>query len=268
MRTLLLLLPLALTAGCAGYAIDYVKSKREIIGSELARYGLNATQSACIVGRLGETLNPWQLRQLQQAASGVTRGYSDPNRLQMSDLLWVSRHVNDPKVALELGTAASACGLGAANVATAAIPATAAPVGTGIVATAPSNAPVVTLPSAPAGPAAAAPPAVVAPGAWVNLGAAATGQAIAVDALSLDRTSAPHPQAWFRVTNPGEARPSDSSYLLRIDCAGRTINPMAIRKHDAAGAVTEQRDYGAGGEGALPVEAGTVMEVAYRAICT
>ena len=53
----------------------------------------------------------------------------------------------------------------------------------------------------------------------------------------------------------------------RIDCAGRTINPMAIRKHDAAGAVTEQRDYGPGGEGALPIEAGTVMEVAHRAIC-
>jgi hypothetical protein len=265
---LLPLFALGLTAGCAGYAIDYVKPKSEIIGGELARYGLDATQSACVVGRLGETLDPWQLRQLQQAASGVTRGYSDPDRLQMSDLLWVSRHVNDPKVALELGTAANACGLSAANVATAQIPARAAPAGTGIVAEASSGAPVVTLPEAPAGPVATSSPVVVSPGAWVNLGAASTGQAIAVDALSLDRTTAPHPQAWFRVANPGQTGPSDSSYLLRIDCAGRTINPMAIRKHDAAGAVTEQRDYGAGGEGALPIEAGTVMEVAYRAICT
>jgi hypothetical protein len=267
-RSLLPLLSLALLSGCAGYAIDYVKPKSEIIGAELTRYGLDAAQSACVLERIGGTLNPWQLRQLQRAASGVTRGYSDPDRLQMSDLLWVSRHVDDPKVALELGVAANACGLGAANVATAEIPATAAPSGTGIVAPALSNAPVVTLPPAPAGPAAAPPRTVVSPGAWVNLGAAATGQAIAIDALSLDRATAPQPQAWFRVTNPGETRPSDTSYLLRIDCAARTINPMAIRKHDASGAVTEQRDYGPGGEGALAVEAGTVMEVAYRAICT
>jgi hypothetical protein len=267
-RSLFLLVSLALLGGCAGYAIDYVKPKGEIVGAELTRYGLDAAQSACVNERLGAALNPWQLRQLQKAASGVTRGYADPGRLQMSDLLWVSRHVDDPKVALELGVAANACGLGAANVATARIPATAAPVGTGIVAAAPSNAPVVTLPPAPGGPAAAPPRAIAAPGAWVNLGAAATGQAIAIDAASLDRTSAPQPQAWFRVTNPGQTGPSESSYLLRVDCAGRTINPMAIRKHDAAGAVTEQRDYGAGGEGALPIEAGTVMEVAYRAVCT
>ena len=30
MRSLLVLVPLALTAGCAGYAIDYVKPKREL----------------------------------------------------------------------------------------------------------------------------------------------------------------------------------------------------------------------------------------------
>jgi hypothetical protein len=152
-RSLFLLVSLALLGGCAGYAIDYVKPKGEIVGAELTRYGLDAAQSACVNERLGAALNPWQLRQLQKAASGVTRGYADPGRLQMSDLLWVSRHVDDPKVALELGVAANACGLGAANVATARIPATAAPVGTGIVAAAPSNAPVVTLPPAPGGPA-------------------------------------------------------------------------------------------------------------------
>lgn len=257
MRSLILAVPLALTAGCAGYAIDYVKPKSEIIGGELTRYSLDAAQSACVIGRVGEALDPWQLRQLQKAASGVTRGYADPERLQMSDLLWVSRHVDDPKVALELGTAAAACGLGAANLASAAIPAAAAP----------SPGPMVTFPAAPAGPAPMPSGAAVAPGAWVNLGAAATGQAIAIDALSLDRSAAPQPQAWFRVTNPGETRPSDAAYLLRIDCAQRVINPMAIRKHDAAGAITEQRDYGPGGEGALPIEAGTVMEVAHRAIC-
>ena len=266
MRSLILAVPLVFTAGCAGYAIDYVKPKSEIIGGELTRYGLDADQSVCVIGRVGETLNPWQLRQLQKAASGVTRGYSDPNRLQMSDLLWVSRHVDDPKVALELGSAATACGLGAANVASADIPATAAPA-SAIVSAQPSG-PMVTLPAAPGGAAAAPPPTSVAPGAWVNLGAASTGQAIAIDAQSLDRSSGPQPQAWFRVANPGATGPSDTSYLLRVDCAGRTINPMAIRKHDPAGTVTEQRSYGPDGEGALAIEAGTVMEVAYRALCT
>lgn len=269
MRLLPLILPLGLLAGCAGYAIDYVKPKSEIVGGELARYGLDAAQSSCVMERLGAGLNPWQLRQLQRAASGVTRGYTDPNRLTMSDLLWVSRHVNDPKVALELGVAANACGLGAANVATARIPATAAPQGPGIVAATPSNAPVVSLPPAPTGPAASAPSKPAAPAAaWVNLGAAATGQAISVDATSVDRTSAPHPQGWFRVTNPGQTGPSNAAYLLRIDCGGRTINPMAIRKFDAAGAMAEQRDYGPGGEGALAIETGTVMEIAHRALCT
>jgi hypothetical protein len=31
---------------------------------------------------------------------------------------------------------------------------------------------------------------------------------------------------------------------------------------------TEQKDHGAAGEGALPVEGGTVMEIAYLALCT
>ncbi len=268
MRSLIFVLPLGLTAGCAGYAIDYVKPKSAIIGSELTRYGLSAEQAGCLTGRLGSTLNPWQLRQLQRAASGVTRGYADPARLQMSDLLWVSRHVNDPKVALELGVAANACGLGAANVATARIPATAAPVGTGIVAAAPSSAPVVTLPAPPGGPATAPTVAATPAAAWVNLGAAATGQAIAVDATSVDRSTAPQPQAWFRVTNPGATAPANAAYLLRIDCGARTINPMALRKYDTGGRVAEQRSYGPGGEGALAIEAGTVMEVAYRAMCT
>ena len=43
--------------------------------------------------------------------------------------------------------------------------------------------------------------------------------------LVVDRSSAPQPQAWFRVTDPGEAGPSDTSYLLRIDCAARFDEP-------------------------------------------
>jgi hypothetical protein len=43
---------------------------------------------------------------------------------------------------------------------------------------------------------------------------------------------------------------------------------MAFRRHGAAGEVTEERDYRPNGEGATPIAGGTVMEIAYLALCT
>jgi hypothetical protein len=40
-RALTLLLPLFLLGGCAGYAIDYTKSRESLIGPELRRYGFS-----------------------------------------------------------------------------------------------------------------------------------------------------------------------------------------------------------------------------------
>jgi hypothetical protein len=128
--------------------------------------------------------------------------------------------------------------------------------------------PAATVATAAAGTTAAVPSAPAsARSAWLNLGAAPTGQAIAIDAASVQDASS-HRQAWFRITNPGDKGPSGSAYLLRVDCAGRTINPMALRKHGADGAVAQERNYGENGEGALKVEGGTVMEIAYLALCT
>ena len=90
---------------------------------------------------------------------------------------------------------------------------------------------------------------------------------LAVDASSLEQDVASR-KAWFRLTNPGEAQPLANAYLLRIDCAHRTIEALARRRQDAAGAVSDFHEYGAGSEGPMPVEGGTVMEIAFLAMCT
>jgi hypothetical protein len=265
-KLLLAALPLGLVGGCAGYAIDYVKPKTSILAPELARYGLDPAQSACVGERLGSSLSVWQLRQLARSAGAVTQGYATPGRLTAPDLLWVGKNVEDPNVAIQLTAAAEGCGLSLAPATTAqARPADPTPPsGTDVPPPAAPSASTAATPPAPGGrtPAGAAPAA-----SWVNLGAAATGQSIAVDATSMEQGPS-YRQAWFRTTNPGEGRPSRASYLLRIDCAAKTINPMALRRHGPTGAVAEQRDYGPNGEGAMPVEGGTVMEIAYLALCT
>jgi hypothetical protein len=233
---------LALLGGCAGYAIDYTKPKTSILGGELKRYGLDPRQAQCLGDRLSASLSVWQLRQLQIGAASVTRGYTDPSRLTASDLVWVSKNIEDKRVGPVVAQAADACQISS----------------TAIAATAPSQQAVQTS-SAPA-------PSRAAASAWVNLGAAASGQSIAVDASSLAEEGN-YRSGWFRLQNPGETR-GTASYLLRVDCAARTINSMAVRKLGASGAVTEEKDYGPNGEGASRIENGTVMQIAYLALCT
>ena len=231
-------------SGCAGYAIDYTKKRSDIIGPQLTRYGLTQEQSACMVQRLESGLSVWQTRQLEIVAGSIANGFYGFNRLTPADLAWAARNTKSKEVAPAFEAAASACGV--------------------------SLAPPVQVASAPAGPAAAASAATASASAaaatatWINLGIAGTGQSISIDGASAQRTAPV--QAWFRVTNPGQADPSPVTYLLRMDCQARTINPMAARRLDA-GQVAEERNYGPGGEGALPVEAGTVMELAFRSLC-
>lgn len=241
-----------LLGGCAGYAIDYTKPKTSIVAPELSRYGMDAGQSQCVGDRLATNLSVWQLRQLQIRANTLQRGFADPPRLTPPDLIWVAKHVDDPQVAAELGRAAEACGLRTEMAAASAPP--------------PAAAPPIAEADTVAAPNPATPPAAP-PASWINLGAAPSGQTIAVDAASLAEEGS-YRKGWFRLGNSGETTRSSTSYLLRVDCSARTINSMAIRKHAASGAVTESRDFGPGGEGAAPVEAGTVMEIAYLALCT
>lgn len=248
-------LPIALLAGCAGNALDYTKPKPSIITAELDRYAMAPAQQKCLGDTLGKSLSVLQLRKLARvAAVGAPKG-TGAARLSVRDFMWRAAQVKDLKVPLEVARAADSCRV------TTPAPAIAA-------ASAPAPGPATTVPALSAVTAGSADQAAAGrPATWLNLGAATTGQAIAVDASSIEAKES-YRTAWFRVTDPGAAAPNPSSYLLRVDCTARTINSMALRKYSAAGAVAEQRNYGETGEGALKVEGGTIMEIAYLALCT
>ena len=232
------LLSLGLLAGCAGNVADYVGPRTGIVAPQLARYGMSATESQCVSAHLAQNLTPLQLRRFVRLAASVEQGWFDPAALTPRDLMHVAGSLSDPQIRLELARGAEGCGV----VVDPAAAAAAAP------------------PEAPA-------PAEPRPPSWLNLGAAPTGQAIAVDAASLEQEGSMR-IAWFRLTNPNQAEPTGVSYHLRIDCAGRTIEALAHRVQDAAGTVTEHREYARDAEGPLPIEGGTVMEIAYLALCT
>lgn len=237
-RPLLLLLSLGLVAGCAGNVADYVGPRSSIVAPQLMRYGLNLRETRCVGEWLGSALTPLQLRRLVRVAASVRQGYVDPERLTWRDLVLVAGSMNDPAVRDQFARADDHCGLTAGRAAANAVPAP---------------------PSPPAADAAAARPA-----AWLNLGAAPTGQAIAVDASTIEEEGS-HRAAWFRMTDPGVTGPSADAFLLRVDCAARTINARARRRQGPAGAVAELREYP---DNPMPVEGGTVMEIAWLALCT
>lgn len=237
------LLSLAFLAACAGNVADYVGSRSAIVAPELARYGLDATEARCVGDRLGTSLNPLQLRRFVRAAGAVRQGYFDPARLTVRDLVYVASSIADPQVRAAVDGANDGCGVSADPIA----------------ALAPVSPP--DAGAAPPGPAAARPPT------WLNLGAAGSGQSIAVDAATIEHQATAR-IGWFRMRNPGRPAPSNLVYRLRIDCAARTITPMAQRREDQAGNVTELREYGAGEEATSPIEGGTVTEIAYLSLCT
>ena len=233
-RHLLVVSILFTVAGCAGYAADYWRPKLGIVAPQLTRFGFDESQSQCAGRRLAESLSVWQLRQLERIARLVPQTHFGRAALQPGDLAAIAAHVQDREVQPEVAAAVESC----------------APPPTPVAAAAADAAP-------------AAPPASL----WLNLGAAPTGQSIAVNAASLVE-DAGHRQAWFRLTDPGAAGPSSNSYLLRINCAERTMNSMAFRRHSPDGQVAEERDYRPNGEGATAIAGGTVMEIAYLALCT
>ena len=74
-------------------------------------------------------------------------------------------------------------------------------------------------------------------------------------------------EGWFRLSNPGAAAPSEDAYRLRVDCPGKTITPTAARKYGPDGKVVQQEDYTSAWQQPLPIEAGTVMEIAWKRLC-
>jgi len=233
------LLPLAALAGCAGYAADYWRAETSIIGPQLSRYGFDASQAQCAGQRLTAALSVWQLRQLERIAKLVPAAHFGRAALEPRDLAAVAAHVEDRRVAPEVAATVAQC----------------APPPPPQVAAAPAAEPAAAAAAGAAGP------------LWLNLGSAPTGQSIAVDAATIREQSGTR-EAWFRLTNPGTTAPSDRAYLLRVDCSARAINSMAFRRTAPDGTVAEERDYRPTGEGVVPVAGGTVMEIAWLALCT
>ena len=249
-------LPLALLAslaGCAGHVADYVGPRSSIVTPQLIRYGLDLEQARCVGERLGGTLTPRQLRLFARAAGSVRQGYYEPERLTMRDLAWVANAMSDPAVRPALDRAAGGCGVTATAVAAEGVPA----LPPGVVVLGPGELP----------PPSGAPPSTGAgtrTATWLNLGAADSGQSIAIDASTIEQEG-PQRSAWFRLTDPGAAGPSADVFLLRIDCARRTINAKARERRGPAGALAQRVDYP---DNPLPVEGGTVMEIAFLSLCT
>ena len=240
-------------AGCAGQLRDYVGPRSSIVTPQLIRYGLDLAQARCVGERLGAALTPLQLRLFARAAGAVRQGYYEPARLTMRDLAWVATSMGDPGVPSALERATGACNAGDAAAAAGARPA-------------PGDVTVRILGPGDLPPPSGAPQsaAVTRAPAWLNLGAAGSGQSIAIDASTIEEAGDAR-AAWFRLTDPGATGPSPDTFLLHIDCARRTINARSRRRQDAAGAVAEQVDYP---DNPLAVEGGTVMEIAWLSLCT
>jgi hypothetical protein len=246
------LLALALLGGCRGHVVDHWRPKTAIMSGELGRYGAQGEQGACVGARLATSLSVLELRRLARAAARVPAGHFPGRTLSVDDLVFAAGLVEGEGAEVRTRVAEAVEGCASA----AAVPAE-------TVAAVPEAA-------TPATPAAEtpAPADTTRPGSvWLNLGAATSGQSIAVDGLSIQERGTSR-QAWFRLTDPGAAAPIPRSYLLQIDCQARTINPMALRRHGADWAVTGEETHAPNGEGAAPIAGGTVMEIAFLALCT
>jgi hypothetical protein len=230
-------LPFALIAGglisgcTTGNIADHIGPTSGIVTEQLGRYGLDARQTQCVSEALAGKLSPLQMRRLERRARSVTQGYYEPGRLTVRDLTYAATTMDDPVIGRELVQATVACD---------AIPKV-----------------VIAAPAAPVMP-------EERPAAWLNLGSALSGQSIAIDASTLEREAALH-QAWFRLTDPGAKTPSDDIFLLKVDCTGKTINATERRKLGPEGKVIDEVQYP---DNPLPVEEGTVMQIAYLALCT
>jgi hypothetical protein len=250
MRRSPILLLLAALGGCAGYAADHWRPEATVVGPQVVRFASEPAQAQCVTERLTSALSVRQLRRLADTAAAVTA--PEGRTLTLPDLVAVSAHVRGGPVQPVVAAAAAACAGNTGSAATAPAPATSAGE---------------TSATAPATDTTPAPAPASAPHLWVNLGSAVSGQAIAVQVASVEQEGNVR-TAWFRLTNPGQNAVGAPAYRLRIDCSARTINSMALRQYDASGAVAAERAHGPQGEGALPVEGGTVMELAFLALCT
>jgi hypothetical protein len=221
--------------GCAGHVADYVGQRDQIVAPEIARFGLDLRQTECVSNRLSTTLTPRQLRFLNRQLRDVRRGFYDPDRLTVRDLIRSASAMADNAIGLAMVRATASCDASPEAIA------------------ARETARFI---------AAMPPPQPRAP-AWLSLGAAPSGQSIAIDGATLEQQGAMR-TAWFRLIDPPPAPANPNTYRLRIDCRARTINSLARRRQEEDGRVSEFREYP---DNPLPIEGGTVMEIAFLSLC-
>lgn len=238
----LLLIPLALLGGCRGQLRDYVGPRGNIVRPQLIRYGFSLPEMACVGDRLGQALRPRQLRFLVRATSHIEQPYYNSDRFSPRDFAWAAGALRDASVDSAIREAFAACHVEAVPQFAAAAPMAA---------------------SAPAEGGPVSPRASV----WLNLGAAPSGQSIAVDGASLEQEETTR-TAWFRMIDPPPGGASLHAYRLRIDCGTRSIRPLAHRLYNADGAVVEEREYSVPEQLPSAVEGGTVTEIAFLSLCT
>jgi hypothetical protein len=115
MRLLLLpLLALAALPGCTikRYLLDpSIPTKIAVVGTELARYGLDAPQTQCVGAGLAARLSVWELRQLRDALAAQRSGAgAEPD----SAALWqIVPQVRDARMKGEVTRAFETCGISA-----------------------------------------------------------------------------------------------------------------------------------------------------------
>jgi len=233
-RLLLIALAAALT-GCAGHVADYVGPREGIVAPQVGRFGLGVAQTQCVSTQLTQVLTPRQLRYLTRTLRDVRRGFYDPDRLTVRDLIRAASGMADNAIGLAMVRATASC----------------------------DATPEAIAARETARFMAAMPPPTPRPSAWLSLGSAPSGQAIAVDGATLEQQGATR-TAWFRLIDPPPAPASQNVYRLRIDCQARTINSLARRRQEADGRVSEFREYP---DNPLPIEGGTVMEIAFLSLC-
>lgn len=236
-------------AGCrTGYLADRFIDEEQIIAPQLARYGFTAEQATCLSTQLAQRLGHADMRALELRARAFRRGASDG--MAPRDLMMVADGAREQAIPGELRNALAGCSIDLNPVAVAA----AQPGGPAATAT-------VAVPTATTPAAADATPT------WLNLGAAPSGQSIAVDATSVQRDGSAR-IAWFRMTDPETGQQTLNSYRLRLDCSNRVYAPLAWRRYDEAGAIVDSRDYTSEIAPPQEVEGGTVTEIAFLSLCT
>ncbi len=98
-------------AGAGAVLLSGCATPSARIATELARYGLDQNQATCVGDRLEARLSLAQLQQLAGAANAYSRNDTNPRRLTVGDLARVSAQIKDPKMPIEVASAAASCGV-------------------------------------------------------------------------------------------------------------------------------------------------------------